>query len=472
MKHFKFIFSFLFALSSFCISAETLYFADYAFSIISEKEKLCALEQNENNPYKGDFIIPNYIPYNGVEYMVYQVNSYAFNDCNELTSLTIPSSLKAIKKLTFGNNSQLSKIYILDSDESLSFGYGNGNSNSPFSYNTPLNYIYLGRNIDDIADSNGKNAIFQYMPIKEIYMSDNVTTIGKYMFSHCREYDGEIDSGIKKIRFSNSLKSIGVQAFSHHSLDFKELIFPESLVEIGANAFYNEKAVSEIVFGSNLTSLGYGSFCGFENLATVYCYAVKPPTANGAAWTYELATARLRVPAESIDAYKNANGWSSFGEILPIEESSVQPTYPLHFTIHFPESGTISQNINKGQSLSLYIKPSDGWNLHSVSHNGEDVTNLLSNDGLYVTEPIYEDTDLHVVFKEDTNTSIASHNSDNTHRVIISDRTIHIYGNYDNAALYKADGRIIESSINETFSVNYKGIFILVIDGVSYKFAI
>lgn len=51
--------------------------------------------------YSGSVVIPNSVTYNDKTYSVTTINSYAFNHCSNLVSITIPSTLKRVKTEAF-----------------------------------------------------------------------------------------------------------------------------------------------------------------------------------------------------------------------------------------------------------------------------------------------------------------------------------------------------------------------------------
>lgn len=51
--------------------------------------------------YQGDIVIPDKVSYNGVDYPVLSINSYAFANCRALTSVSLPSSLVIIESDAF-----------------------------------------------------------------------------------------------------------------------------------------------------------------------------------------------------------------------------------------------------------------------------------------------------------------------------------------------------------------------------------
>ena len=53
------------------------------------------------NKYTGSITIPESVQYNNVDYSVTSIGEYAFIDCFDLTSVTIPNSVTSIKDAAF-----------------------------------------------------------------------------------------------------------------------------------------------------------------------------------------------------------------------------------------------------------------------------------------------------------------------------------------------------------------------------------
>ena len=87
----------------------------------------------------------------------------------------------------------------------------------------------------------------------------------------------------------------------------------------------------------------------------VYCFADQVPSTNNDAFSdsyVEYAT--LHVPAESVDAYKNAEPWSGFGtivalteeEIVGVENIKMDSSTPAIFTLDGKQIDTLQKGIN------------------------------------------------------------------------------------------------------------------------------
>lgn len=88
----------------------------YNFNSAEKTAEVTYLEDNDNeNAYSGDVVIPSSISFNGENYTVTSVGRFAFCKCRTLTSITIPNSVttigedafkdcRALTKLVFGNS--------------------------------------------------------------------------------------------------------------------------------------------------------------------------------------------------------------------------------------------------------------------------------------------------------------------------------------------------------------------------------
>lgn len=106
----------------------------------------------------------------------------------------------------------------------------------------------------------------------------------------------------------------------------ESVIIPNSVTFIGNYAFANCSSLSSITIPSNVRTLGNDAFQGCSGLTQIICKAKVSPSI-----TYSInndtffegvdkATCTLYVPACSIDAYADANGWWYFTRIEPVKE--------------------------------------------------------------------------------------------------------------------------------------------------------
>ena len=115
--------------------------------------------------------------------------------------------------------------------------------------------------------------------------------------------------------------------FSYNNNDLKIIYYnaKNCICNYSPYPFANCSNLNQIVIGSNVESIGDYMFYnqGYQlNLDTIICYATVPPviTINCFSETiYDRAI--LYVPENSLQAYRNADGWDEFWRIVAMKES-------------------------------------------------------------------------------------------------------------------------------------------------------
>ena len=124
------------------------------------------------------------------------------------------------------------------------------------------------------------SAFSDCLNLETVILEEGVKTIGKNAFYNC--------SNLKSITISNSVTSIGDSAFNRCN-KLTSVTIPDSVTSIGNYAFH-----------------GHG-------LTSITIEAINPPTLLGSfAISNEVQT--IYVPSESVEAYKNADGWKDFAD--------------------------------------------------------------------------------------------------------------------------------------------------------------
>ena len=118
-------------------------------------------------------------------------------------------------------------------------------------------------------------------------MLQGVTSIGNYAFYNC--------SNLTSITISNGVTRIGNAAFNNCT-SLTSIEIPNSVTSIGSSVFMN---------------------CG---TLTVTVKATTPPSLGNSAFSF--STPLIYVPAESLEAYKAASGWSTYASKIQAIPSS------------------------------------------------------------------------------------------------------------------------------------------------------
>ena len=116
-------------------------------------------------------------------------------------------------------------------------------------------------------------------------------------------------AGCKATTIPNSVVEIGENAF-YNCQSLETITIPNSITKIGISAFNACTALSAITLSENLTAIGEWAFDDCNNLIEVVCYATQPPTISR--YTFLGISPTIYVPVESIELYRTTNIWKDF----------------------------------------------------------------------------------------------------------------------------------------------------------------
>ena len=265
---------------------------DLCYSITSITERTVSVEASSTS-LNGDVVIPSVVNYNDVDFTVTYIASNGFAYCHNITSFTIPNTVMGIGYEGFGWCWYL-KTIILDNPRS-SFSVGS----DAFDYDWRAFKTVRIINIDEKELlNNGAGLLSSYsLPTHDLYINDN------------KVIDYEVADGVETInncfRNCNSIETLSM---------------PNSVRTIVSSACYSCTALKTITLSSKLESIGYNAFAECPELRTIYAKSAVPPSIDASTFpngAYMFAT--LYVPKGKLSAYKNANIWSNFANIIETE---------------------------------------------------------------------------------------------------------------------------------------------------------
>ncbi len=188
------------------------------------------------------------------------VGSSAFQNCKNLTRVTIGDGVTGIGGDAFSNTA-LSEVALPDSVTHI--------GSSAFNHCTALHTVKFSSGLTNL----GMNA-FDGSAITSAILPDSVTSIGVDCFQNCTalttvklgsgimeipNYAFQNCSGLKSVTLNNSITQIGVYAFNGCK-SLTTINWPESLDEIGERAFQNCDALISITLPSSLRYIDTGAF--------------------------------------------------------------------------------------------------------------------------------------------------------------------------------------------------------------------
>lgn len=180
------------------------------------------------------------------------VGSNAFTDCDRLTSVTLPKSLKTIGSYAFSDCDKLKTIKLPANVTTINSGaFYSCNCLSgitipnkvtaiggqAFSGCTSLKTLKLGKKVKTI----GQSAFYSCDSLTSVTIPDSVTTIESYAFGYC--------SNLKTVKIGKKVKTIGNGAFADYSGKLHSITVPKTVTKLGDN-FVSTETVIESTKGS------------------------------------------------------------------------------------------------------------------------------------------------------------------------------------------------------------------------------
>ena len=190
-----------------------------------------------SNEYTGEVTIPAKVNYNSNTYSVTSIGYGAFYGCSNLTTITIPESMKNIGDYAFYGCSSLTTVTIPEGVKSIG-AY-------TFSGCSSLTTITFPSSVTSI----GASAFSGCSSLTAITIPEKVASIGTKTFELC--------SSLSYITLSEGLTTIGESAFSG-CRSLSSITIPATVTSIGGGAFDNCSSLRSITFedGSSLLSIG------------------------------------------------------------------------------------------------------------------------------------------------------------------------------------------------------------------------
>ena len=241
-----------------------------------------------------NLVIPAEVTLQGKTYKVVSIDQWAFYACAMLKSVIIPHTVTFIGMSAFHYCENLADVYIpysVTTVEGSAFAY------TKWYDNLPDGEVYINNTLYRYKGTAPENT--------QIVVKDGTTRIAGFTFW-------------------NQSNIISIE-------------LPQTLTVIEHDAFEGCTQLSSILIPKNVTDIGASAFADCTGLTEVICLAPTPPTmgqyANPSANSeifarVDVSNATLNVRSESVEAYKNADQWKEFGQILPIKPITIEDQFP------------------------------------------------------------------------------------------------------------------------------------------------
>ena len=271
---------------SFNANAADEYISDiYTYTFKNGRATIVRCDPNTS----GEVVIPQYLG----GYLVTAIGDYAFDNCTNITSVSLPDGILTIGEYAFGYCFALTDIYINDGLKEI--------GDYAFAWCSSLKNIIFPNSLTDIGDY----SFYLCQNLENIIIPDSVTSLGAWSFTYCNllkkihigagvtelkeaSFDGcssltEVTGGVNikiieervfyndtalvSIEFGDKVATIGDYAF-YTCYELSDWSFPDSLRTIGAYAFFYTSLTS-VFLKEGLNSLGKSAFANCLKLKTV-----------------------------------------------------------------------------------------------------------------------------------------------------------------------------------------------------------
>ena len=156
---------------------------------------------------------------------VTSIGEFAFSNCSNLTSMTIPDTITNIAAYAFSECSDLTRVTIPNSVTSI-----------------------------------GDYAFNSCRSLTSVEISSGVAIVGQRCFSDC--------SGLTSVTIPDTVTNIAAYAFSECS-NLMRVTIPDSVTSIGDYAFKRCRSLTSMTIPNSVTSIGCGVFSWCDSLANV-----------------------------------------------------------------------------------------------------------------------------------------------------------------------------------------------------------
>ena len=282
------------------------------------------------NSYSGDIIIPETVTYKTKTLRVTGIGYNAFYNCTDLTSVTIGKSVTVIKENAFYNCSGLESITIPNSVTRIdNYAFSGCSSLKELIIEDGTNPLSLGKcsysyTFDGWTRS-ANSGLFFKSPIETVYIGRNINN------DYPPFYD-DIEGG---------------------NINIKSAIIGNSVTNIRYATFYKCSNLTSLTIGNSVNKIEDDAFEGCPNLVSIYLEGTIPPIVEGDNFTkHHYMDATVYIPQGSLSTYQSADIWKVFWDI---QEYYLDKYFYVNYIVNGESYATDS--VKHGDTIILKENP-------------------------------------------------------------------------------------------------------------------
>ena len=365
----------------------------------------------------SNIVIPSIIEYNGVIYSVKSIGEYAFYKCSDIITIDLPKGITTIGQNSFEGCSSLLSIGMPEDLNQIGPSAFSG-CISLISIDLPAGLLSIGQSafegckgittviIPERIKSIERETFSECKSLKSVELPSELVSIGEWAFFWC--------SNLLSVNFPSGLSYIGRGAFNGCRLTNVNL--PNGITTINEGTFEMNQQLSDVELPDDLKVIQSNAFnwCDLKvitipasveyiysrafslnyNLEMIKSLATVPPYLYDDSFTK--FTIPLLVPDGCVEAYKKAQGWSQFTNII---EDKFKLTYLLDgevyktLTLKYGDAITPEPDpIKEGLTFSGWSEIPETMPAHDVTVTGSFLDETGINDYLIAATSSYSMT--------------------------------------------------------------------------------
>ncbi len=257
-----------------------------------------------------------------------------------------------------------------DNIKALSGGTQSGTWGSNITWTLDDQGVLTLEGTGEMEDDYFSEAPWLSLSFTKLVIGDGITKIGKNAFFGCKE--------LTSVTIPSSVTTIDYYAFMQCT-GLTSVTIPCGVTSIVYAAFYGCTGLTSLTITSSVTSIGDGAFGDCTGLTKIESLAETPPScSDNAFYNVDKENCVLSVPANSVEAYKAAEGWKDFYSIISSGISSVT------------KGNNVSISASNGVITVAGVAGNNAVEVYSASgalvYRGTSNTVVVPSSGVYVVK--------------------------------------------------------------------------------------